>query len=169
MKENEIIYYQNPKIDYLFGYFGDLEVPTKQGGFKPIEMIETKQDGTEEIINNFYVRKPDTQSINKFKEFIETITKKHFNEHNRINKPFDVEVILSISMPEKRYKIVDVDNLAKAVLDSIKTIAFEDDSQISCLIVKKFIDVSMKHGILIGVTKLDDHKKGIGKEIKLFH
>lgn len=168
MIENEVIYYQNPKIDHFFGYFGNLEVPTKQGGFKPVEMIETKENGVEEIINKFYVRKPDTQSVTNFKQYIENLTKTKFNEINRINKPYDVEVLLSISMTEKRYKVVDVDNLAKAVLDSLKTIAFEDDSQISSLIVQKHIHPMMTNGILIGITKLTKENRGFGGDIRTF-
>jgi Holliday junction resolvase RusA-like endonuclease len=48
-----------------------------------------------------------------------------------------VEVILFIAITEKRYKTVDVDNLSKAVLDSLNGIAYEDDSQVASLICKK--------------------------------
>lgn len=35
-KHKGVNYNQNPNIDFLFGYFGELPVPTKQDGYKPI-------------------------------------------------------------------------------------------------------------------------------------
>lgn len=36
-----IVFRKNPNIDFLFGYFGDLQAPTKQDAFKPIDVIHT--------------------------------------------------------------------------------------------------------------------------------
>ena len=72
-----------------------------------------------------------------------------------------VQVSLSISLTEKRYFDVDVDNLAKTVLDSLNGIAFDDDSQVSSLIVEKHIHPMKVNGILIAITKLTETRKGL--------
>ena len=75
--------------------------------------------------------------------------------------PSDVQVSISISVKEERYHQVDVDNLAKTVLDSLKTIAFDDDSQVSSLIVDKHVQEMNVDGILIGITKITEDRKGM--------
>ncbi len=42
-------YYQNPKVDFLLGYFGGDPIPTKQDKFQPVSMTQVDEDGTEEI------------------------------------------------------------------------------------------------------------------------
>lgn len=160
-KEKSITYRQNPKIDFLLGYFGDMAVPTKQGGYKPVDMVETKEDGTETILKDFYIKKPDTNSIAKFKEYIQAVARKNFNESNIIKMPSDVQVHLSISVNKKRYHEVDVDNLAKTVLDCIKGIAFDDDCQVSSLNVEKHVHPMNVNGLLIAITKITKERKGL--------
>jgi Holliday junction resolvase RusA-like endonuclease len=160
-KEKSVTFRQNPKIDFLFGYFGNLIVPTKQDGFKPIDVIETNDKGEETVLKNFYIKNPETSSILKFREYIQGIAREKISKNNRINKPHNVQVHLSISITEKRYYEVDVDNLAKAVLDSLNEIAFEDDSQVSSLIVEKHIHPMKVNGILIAITKLTPERKGL--------
>lgn len=160
-EEKNVTYRQNPKIDFLFGYFGNLIVPTKQDGFRPIDVIETNNNGDETVLKNFYLRNPETSSVLKFREYIQGIARKKISINDRINKPHNVQVHLSISITEKRYYEVDVDNLAKSVLDSLNGIAFEDDSQVSSLIVEKHIHPMKVNGILIAITKLTAERKGL--------
>ena len=58
-------------------------------------------------------------------------------------------------MSEKRLQSVDVDNLAKIVLDFMKGKVFEDDSQVSSLFVAKDIVkddiIPQVSGIMVGV------------------
>lgn len=75
--------------------------------------------------------------------------------------PSDVQVYLSISVNKKRYHEVDVDNLAKTVLDCLKGIAFEDDCQVSSLIVEKHIHKLNVNGLLIAITKITEERKGL--------
>jgi len=161
MEEKFVTFRQNPNIDFLFGYFGDMAVPTKQGGYKPIDMIETNEDGTETILKDFYIKKPETNAIAKFKDYIQGVARKRFNESNIIKMPSDVQVHMSISVNKKRYHEVDVDNLAKTVLDCIKGIAFEDDCQVSSLNVEKHVHPMNVNGILIAITKITDERKGL--------
>ena len=84
----------------------------------------------------------------------------------KIPMPIEVEVILFISITESRYKTVDIDNLAKSVLDALNTVAFDDDSQVTSLICKKMM--FKENGILIGITKLTSNKIGFQQYISLF-
>ncbi|RZL41225.1 MAG: RusA family crossover junction endodeoxyribonuclease [Pedobacter sp.] len=163
MKEESNTYYQNPKVDYLFGYVGDLIVPTRQGDYRPIP--NEKNENGEDILNNYYVKKPATASQNDFRNYIQGLSKEIF-KNIRIDKPQEIEVLISVSMLEKRYRSVDVDNIAKAVLDSMKEIVFEDDSQIANLIIKKFI--YSENSILIGITRLTEENKGFCNNLSLF-
>jgi Holliday junction resolvase RusA-like endonuclease len=151
----------NPKIDFLFGYFGDLQVPTKQDTFRPIDVIGVDEKGKETILRNFYVKRPNSKSVNAFKEYLQSLAKENFDDENIIKMPFDVQVHLSISVAEERYHEVDVDNLAKTVLDSLKTIAFDDDCQVSSLIVEKHVHPMKVSGILIAITKITNARKGL--------
>lgn len=160
-KEKYVTFKQNPNINFLFGYFGDMPVPTKQDGYKPIEAVQIDEEGGEIILRDFYQRKPETASVQKFKKYIQEITKDKFKESNKIEMPNKVQVSLSISLTEKRFFDVDVDNLAKTVLDSLNGIAFDDDSQVSSLIVDKHVHPMKVNGILIAITKLTDKRKGL--------
>lgn len=75
--------------------------------------------------------------------------------------PSDVQVHLSISVREDRYHEVDVDNLAKTVLDSLKEIAFDDDCQVSSLTVEKHIHPMKTSGNMIAITKITEERKGL--------
>lgn len=158
----------NPKIDTLFGIY-DYPVPTKQDAFKPIEAWKINEDGKQTILNNFYVRKPDNNSIKEFHSLLNEVAREHFPDGKIIKRPEKVEVIISISITESRFKLVDVDNLAKTVLDGLNEIAFEDDSQVVSLICSKHIHPLKKNGILIGVTKLTQKNQGFNGDIKLYN
>jgi Holliday junction resolvase RusA-like endonuclease len=165
MADDFITFYQNPKVDVLFGFFGGDPIPTKQDKFKPIPVSQVNEDGTEEILKNFYLKKPDEAAVSEFNHYIQDIAKKQFTSDQKILKPNDVEVILSISVTESRYKTVDIDNLAKSVLDALNNIAYEDDSQVASLVCRKY--VYHLNGIFIGITKLTSNNRGLGETIKL--
>ena len=76
--------------------------------------------------------------------------------------PDKVQVSLSFSLTEKRFFEVDVDNLSKTVLiDSLNGIAYDDDKQVTSLIVDKHVHKMKVNGILIAITKLTDKRKGL--------
>jgi Holliday junction resolvase RusA-like endonuclease len=163
-----VVYHQNPNIDYLFGYFGNQPVLTKQDKFKPIEISQINENGTEEILNNFYVKNPDSASHEEFSNLIKHTALKAIENKEKIKKPQLVEVYLGITITEKRFKLVDVDNLAKCVLDCLTNIIYEDDSQVSNLIVNKSIHPMKIDSILIGITMLNENRKGLLGNIELF-
>ena len=164
MKEKEdkyVTFRQNPNIDFLFGYFDGMQIPTKQDAYKPIDVVEIDENGAETILKEFYQKKPEKNSIKNFKQFIKELTKERFTEDDRIKMPNKVQVSLSFSLKEKRFFEVDVDNLFKTVLDSLNGIAYDDDKQVTSLIVDKHIHKMKVNGILIAITKLTDKRKGL--------
>ncbi len=166
LKNDSKTYYKNPKIDFLFGYFGNLPVSTKQDKFKPVEITGVDPEGNEHILRDFYMKKPPKESVQQFEKYIRQLASEKFNEKTRLKKPADIQVFLSISITEKRFREVDVDNLAKSVLDGLNGIAYDDDSQITSLIVNKHVHPMKKNGILIGLTKLTDTNKGLIDQVK---
>jgi Holliday junction resolvase RusA-like endonuclease len=48
-------------------------------------------------------------------------------------------VAIGLNLPKKEYEAKDVDNMAKAVLDAFKGVAYADDLQIDALFVSKSI------------------------------
>lgn len=160
-KKDYITYRQNPNIDFLFGYTDGMEVPTKQDAYKPIDGIKIDENGTGTILKDFYQRKPEKSSVQNFKNFLKDLISGKFKESDRIKMPNKVQVSISFSLKEKRFFEVDIDNLSKTVLDSLNGIAFDDDSQVTSLIVDKHIHQMKVNGILISITKLTEKRKGL--------
>lgn len=168
MSEKGVIFYKNPKIEILFGFYGGNPIPTKQDKFKPIEAYEVDEEGNEVPLKNFYERKEDKNSIQEMKNLVNEYAKEAFKEKGIIKNPANVEVVLSFSVKEKRFKEVDIDNLSKTVLDGLTGSAFEDDAQVSSLIVNKHVHKMKIDALFIGVTELNENNKGFRNEIKLF-
>lgn len=168
MRNNKIIFIQNPKLDYLFGIIGGEPIPPKHDQFKPIAGYSIDENGDEKILTNLYEKKPGKNAVIEFETKLKTIASGYFDENNIIKKPDKVEVILSINIQKDRYYNVDIDNLSKSVLDGLKGIAFEDDSLVASLIVKKNIHPLNINGIFIGITKIRPDNLGFGEGIKLY-
>lgn len=77
------------------------------------------------------------QSIKDFEtKFLEIIKGVKTGEHP-YKKTIPLEIIMNVKMSAKRYNNVDVDNIAKCVLDVMKGELFEDDSQLQSLFIYK--------------------------------
>lgn len=158
---------QHPEIDILFGYV-NVTIPSKRQDFKPVEMMAIYEDGREEILHNFYVRKPSTKSVQEFEQLIrDEITNSSLNE-KKIMKPSLVEVTISISLTKEKYFDIDVDNISKTVLDAIKGYLIEDDSQVKRLICDKDIHPLNKDGFFIALTELTNERRGLMGDFYLF-
>ncbi|WP_460219319.1 RusA family crossover junction endodeoxyribonuclease [Psychroserpens sp. MEBiC05023] len=168
MASKFVTFRQNPKIEILFGFYGGKLIPTKQDKFKPLEAFEIDKDGNEVELKNFYERKEDKNSIQEMKDLVSEYATEAFKEKGIIKKPADVEVVLSFSVLERRYKEVDIDNLTKTILDGLTGVAFEDDAQVSSLIVNKHVHEMKINALFIGITELTEENKGFGNDIKLF-
>ena len=46
---------------------------------------------------------------------------------------------IGLNLPKKDYQATDVDNMAKAIVDAFKGVAYADDSQIDCLFTSKSV------------------------------
>ena len=68
MSSEDKYFIQNPKIDYLFGYHGDLPVQTKQDKFKPIKAVQIDEDGGEKAVNDLYAKNPNKNSLRSFRK-----------------------------------------------------------------------------------------------------
>lgn len=159
-EENIVTFYQNPAIDILFGNIHSV-VPSKRQDFKPVDARFIDENGDEQILRNLYERKPSTKSVRDFEEMMRKILDKPYYKEKRIAKPATVEVVISISLTKSEFEKVDVDNVAKTILDSIKGYIFEDDSQVARLVCDKFIHPLSKPSFLIAVTELKPGRNGL--------
>lgn len=158
---------KHPEIDILFGYVG-ATIPSKRQDFKPVQMVAVNEDGREEILHNFYVRKPGTKSVQEFEQLIrDKITSSSLHE-KKIMKPSLVEVTIAITLTKERYFDIDVDNISKTVLDAIKGYLIEDDNQVKRLICDKDIHPLNKNGFFIALTELTKERRGLMGDFYLF-
>lgn len=172
---------KNEEFDVIGGFIGGFEdIPTKQDKFKPItdgEAILTKSDGSKEKLNDVYLMNPKIkQSIKDFEaKFLDIIKGVKTNEHP-YKKAVPLEIIMNVKMSAKRYNNVDVDNIAKCVLDIMKGELFEDDSQLQSLFIYKEVPPARPlepklqqytgskeipeglAGIMFGIRRLDTRK-----------
>ncbi|KIA92275.1 hypothetical protein OC25_17745 [Pedobacter kyungheensis] len=153
--------YQNPAIDHLISLMLSSPVPTKQDKFVPLKAFVKNEDGTETPVVNMYQKSEDSDTIKRFTEYVKDAAKNIFTEENRIRRPEQVEVMINVSTLKGRYNEVDVDNLAKCVLDALNGVAFDDDSQVSTLISQKIVHPMEVDGLLIGITKITPTRRGI--------
>lgn len=65
----------------------------------------------------------------------------------------ELSVQLDFILPDKKRK--DLDNLSKAVLDSLNNVIWEDDSQITKLVITKTIN-NKEVGVTIMIWKIED-------------
>lgn len=158
---------KHPDLDFFIGRLGGLEVPTKQDKFKPMigyEFVITEEDGTQRKMNDhdFYIKKKSENNLKKFEdEFIQLINE-NIKEEHPYKKPEKLEVIISVSMDEKRLENVDVDNLSKAILDCFNGLIYEDDSQIVSLLVFKDINGFYPiNGLMVGIRRLDNKESWV--------
>ena len=159
-EKKTVTFYSNPKLDFLFGFLGGDPAPTKKDSFKPLkELTVTTNEG--ETLKDIYQKKPSNQKVKEFQATVSEMASSVIGEN--IIKKSEVEVILSFSISPGRYKNVDVDNLA-----GLTGVAFEDDSQVSSLICNKFIHENEQNSLFIGITELNEKRKGFVGDIKLF-
>jgi len=154
----------NPDFDFVCGYVGGFDdVPTKQDKFKPImDILYSKDENGEEkqLIGEPYVlNNKAKENQRKFEDHFTEIVKNSLKECHPYKKPIQIEAIINVKMSEKRLKNVDVDNLAKCILDILIWKVFDDDSQIKSLFITKDIIkdefVPQLSGVIVGLRILD--------------
>jgi Holliday junction resolvase RusA-like endonuclease len=163
-------------LDFLVGTWGEIEIPTKQDKFKPVmdfELFTRDSDGQLKKVDDhkLYVKKDGPDSLRVFEERFRENIKRSLTDEHPYDKTIKLEVVVSVTMTEKRMKKVDVDNLTKAVLDCLKGLVFEDDSQIINVLSSKAVLVvgDIKHGLLVGVRKVNESQPSWFENISLFY
>jgi len=117
----------------------NITVPSKRVGYK-------KQDGI--LIAKVPLGVP------QFEEAIKEIFSELENDWPLKGR---LLVGIAIHLPKKDYKVKDVDNMAKAILDAFCGIAYEDDKQIDCLYVSK--DIAEEWSVWIALKTLGNDSK----------
>lgn len=158
-----------PDLDWAVALWGGKPIPTKQEKYKPLTGYQRIiQDGeTEKILEELYIRNPDKAIVQEFEKKIGDFLKESATDE--MPYKMSVEVILAFDINKKRLFEVDIDNLCKTVLDAMKGIIFEDDSQVVRLLALKDVHPYDTNGLAIGVNKLDDQSKGWFNKVQLFY
>ncbi len=134
-----VTFYQNPDFDELFIFY-DEEVFTSKEIFKPVE-------------GGLYERKNKTSAIT----FIAKI-KQILEDGKKDNWPYkqNLMICIGVSGTKSLYGDRDIDNMVKPILDALKGIVFNDDSQVHLLIASKHIwDKNLK-GFMVGLRVLEE-------------
>jgi Holliday junction resolvase RusA-like endonuclease len=174
MKVKQVL---NPDFDFICGYIGGFDdIPTKQDKFKPLapkKIFYKDEDGNDlELEGEFYISNNKAKdNLKKFEaQFVESINNMITDQHPYKN-PSQLEVIMKISMSEKRLKTVDADNIAKCVLDIMNGRVFDDDSQVKSLFVYKHVIkdelIPQLSGIIVGVRVIDEKNSLMG-DVKFY-
>ncbi len=164
---------KNPDLDFFVGLYGGDDIPTKQDWYEKSEeykffLLEDDLTVKELDENDFYVKKANGNKLKIFREKFKNIIKENLNSQHPYRKPEKLEIIISVSMNEKRMQEVDIDNLSKAIIDCFNGLIFEDDSQIVSLLAFKDVTYLPVYGVLVGVRRLE-RKLSWVEGIKLAH
>lgn len=165
---------KHPELDFFIGYTGGSEIPTKQDKFKPLEGYQVlldvpvgePKDLSEEY--ELYIKKKGKTNHQKFEEEFKKYIKENLTEEHPYPKDIKLEVVVSVSMEEKRLNTVDIDNLIKSVLDCFNGLVYEDDSQILSVLGRKDVNgFYPRNGLFVGIKKVNDEKPSWFDKIKL--
>jgi Holliday junction resolvase RusA-like endonuclease len=151
---------KHPDLDFFIGQLGGPEIPTKQDKFKPLEDYEIviEENGERKVITDhkLYMKKDGKDSLKEFSEHFRETLKGSLTEEHPYKREVPLELVISVSMNERRAREVDIDNLVKAVVDCMKGIVFEDDTQIVKILASKDVNsFGPLNGLLVGLRKLD--------------
>ena len=133
---NIITFHQNPFYNDLFGTF-DTQIPSRRFGYKK------DAEG-----------KPTITSLPKSTREFQAKIKAILSDRPKPEWPHTGRLLIAIlvHLTKKEYRIKDIDNLAKSLLDAMKGIVFKDDVQIDSLHIVK--QVSDTNEFFVGVKLL---------------
>lgn len=119
-------YIANPYFDELMIFFGNT-VLTSQDKFIPVTCDQCSR------VELYEKREKQNKA-----DYIQSIRSKLLANHNPL-WPFRgrLQIQFSVSDKQSRLNIIDLDNLAKSILDSLQTVVFENDAQIVALVATK--------------------------------
>ena len=139
-------YQANPYFDDLLVF--EKSVPTSQDKFKPHKC----DNCTTENLYQSYSKKNKTDFVQEIKNLLNTNLIKDW--------PYSGNILIqfSISDTPQRIKEIDLDNLAKTVIDSLKDTVFKDDNQIIAIVGDKHI-IDTQDILKFGTNDGVDHKE----------
>jgi Holliday junction resolvase RusA-like endonuclease len=163
---------KHPELDFFLGFFGGPTIPTKQDKFKPLVGYKIKVDDEEtqkEFDNcDLYVKHREKNSLREFEEKFRKQIKESLTDEHPYPPDVMIEMVISVSMDEKRLNEVDIDNLSKSIIDCFNGLVFTDDSQIISLYSHKTINPLVPlNGILVGIRKLKNQEQSWFNGVKL--
>jgi Holliday junction resolvase RusA-like endonuclease len=169
MPSKKVVIKKVPHLNWAVAMWGGKPVPTKQEKYKPLTGYQgvLNEGETEEIFEELYIRNPDKNIVHEF----ENRLREYLKENTTSEMPYKMplEVILAFDINRKRLFEVDVDNLCKTVLDAMKGIIFEDDSQVVRLLALKDTHEWDTNGLSIGVNKIEKDSDGWFRDLKMFY
>jgi Holliday junction resolvase RusA-like endonuclease len=162
-----------PGIDFFIGFMGGTVVPTKQDKFKPLtgyQVFLDEKGETKDLSGEFelYIKKKGKGNHKEFEEKFKEQIKENLTDEHPYPKEVKLEVIVSVSMDQKRLNAVDIDNLIKSVLDCFNGLVYEDDSQIVSIYgIKDVNSLIPINALMVGIRKLSDKNESWFKDVKL--
>jgi Holliday junction resolvase RusA-like endonuclease len=136
-------YYSNPYFDEVI-LFWQLEVFTSQDKYKPFTCNECER-------KELYIG----ESKKNKADFIAKIQKELLKQKNQ-EWPFGerLSIQYSISDTQSKINLVDLDNLAKSILDSLNGVVYKDDRQAVGLSGIKYVVRGLK-GVFVAIKRLE--------------
>ncbi len=155
----KIKFSKNPELDFFSLIVGPT-VPTKQDWFEEdTRDFYIKDGGVYKIPKDtkFYIKRENSSSYKAFKKMLTEEVKKSISDDDfPIDQENSVEVIIHVTMKDhNRLNTVDVDNLAKGVLDALNGNVYVDDSQVHNLLVSKSIH-ELADSLMLGVRIISE-------------
>ncbi|WP_375416171.1 RusA family crossover junction endodeoxyribonuclease [uncultured Hymenobacter sp.] len=165
---------KHPELDFFIYTLGGPEIPTKQDKFKLLKGYQAILEEGEQLTNlsedfDLYIKqKGQSGSQQKFEEHFKETIKNMLTSEHPYSIDIKLEVVVAISMKERRLKEVDIDNLIKMVLDCFNGLVYTDDSQIiNVLGTKEVNGLQPLNALMVGIRKVNSHENSWFKDIKL--
>lgn len=145
MEENRV-FYGNPYFDEIMIFL--TRIPTSQDKFKPFNC----SDCNESDLYKAYSKKNKTD----FVDLIKNAIKKKPNPE----WPFTENLLIQFNVSDipSRICTVDLDNLAKTLMDALKGTVFNEDNQVVALAGTKDVVQNIK-GCFVNVRKLEQEER----------
>ena len=120
-------------------------------------IVPSKQVDYKRNADGLIIVKPPTQSVREFEAWFK---EDYLRTVNAFEWPLRGPLFFyaKIGLTKRDYTTKDLDNIAKVLIDPMKSIVFEDDSQISILLMNKII--SEPH-FVIAIKELTNSTKPI--------
>ncbi len=163
---------KHPEIDFFIGFFGGPIIPAKQDKFKPLVGYDViiEEDENKQVLNGYevYLKQKDKNIVREFEENFKQQIKEQLTDEHPYTTDIKLEMIISVSMDEKRMKEVDIDNISKSIIDCFNGLVFIDDSQIQSLYTHKTVHPMLQlNGLMVGIRKINNKNESWFKNIKL--